>query len=284
MSWGLIFRSSPEMKIPFYQVDAFAGELFKGNPAAVCVLDSWPADALMQSIAAENNLSETAFFVKNPDGSYQLRWFTPTFEIPLCGHATLASGFVIFEYLQHRQKEVRFRTLSGELILSREANKIVMDFPAYKMQAEPFDDAIVTALGGRPKAFYKAAINCYAVFDSENEVRNLEPDYSKLLDLMRDSDIIGYVPTAAADQDSPFDIVSRYLAPEEGLGMTEDPVTGSIHCALIPYWSGKLGKTRIHAYQASKRGGELFCDYDATNQRVKIAGEVKPYLKGFISV
>jgi predicted PhzF superfamily epimerase YddE/YHI9 len=139
-------------------------------------------------------------------------------------------------------------------------------------------------MGGQPKDFYQATINCYAIFETEDQVRGLQPNYPQLLDVMRGTDIIGYVPTALADPNSPFDIVSRYLAPEEGLSMTEDPVTGSIHSALIPYWASKLGKTKIYAHQASERGGELFCEYDEINNRVKMAWGVRPYLEGFITV
>ncbi|MEL6612096.1 MAG: PhzF family phenazine biosynthesis protein [Bacteroidota bacterium] len=271
------------MRIPLFQVDAFASQQFAGNPAAVCVLEAWPDDALLQAIAAENNLAETAFVSANPDGSYRLRWFTPSFEIPLCGHATLATGFVLFHHLGVERTPLRFHTRSGELLVYRDGDRLVMDFPAYAAEPATLTDRIVAGLGGRPTEFLRAGINYYAVFEDEAQVRALQPDYGLLIDLMRGSEMIGFVPTAPGRD---YDFVSRYLAPEEGTTMTEDPVTGSIHCALVPLWADRLGKTTLHAYQASARGGELFCELIERDgmPRTLIGGSVQPYLEGVIEV
>ncbi|NOK60904.1 MAG: putative epimerase YddE/YHI9, PhzF superfamily [Chloroflexi bacterium AL-W] len=271
------------MKIPMYQVDAFASRLFTGNPAAVCVLDTWLDDQVLQAIAAENNLAETAFFTTNADGSYQLRWFTPSFEIPLCGHATLAAGFVLFQYCGHSDPLIHFHSKSGDLFVQRDGKRLLMDFPAYSTEPATLTDAIVTALGGRPQEFLRSGINYYAIYEHEDEVRALKPNYPLMLNLMRGTEIIGFVATAKGNN---YDFVSRYLAPEEGTNMTEDPVTGSIHAALVPIWAARLGKTRLHAYQASVRGGELFCELRETNgdRRTMIGGYVQPYLEGVIEV
>jgi len=270
------------MKIPMYQVDAFANKLFTGNPAAVCVLESWLDDEVLQAIAAENNLAETAFFTANSDGSYHLRWFTPSFEIPLCGHATLATAFVLLHYCGHREATIRFHTKSGELVVHRDGDRMLMDFPAYDTEAAVLTDVIVEALGGRPREFLRSGINYYAIYD-QGQVRSLKPNYTLILDIMRGTDIIGFVPTARAKD---YDFVSRYFAPEEGTNVTEDPVTGSTHSVLVPLWAKRLGKNRLHAYQASERGGELFCEYREMNglKRTFIGGHVQPYLKGFIKV
>lgn len=271
------------MKIPFYQVDAFASEQFAGNPAAVCVLESWPENRLLQSIAAENNLAETAFFTKNDDGSFHLRWFTPSFEIPLCGHATLASAYVLFRYLRHAGPSIHFHTLSGELIVHQDGELLMMDFPAYDPEPAVLTDDMVSAIGGRPVEFLRAGINYYAIFGQEAEVRALQPNYPLMLELMDGTDIIGFVPTAPGKD---YDFVSRYLAPEAGTSITEDPVTGSIHAALVPFWADRLGKEKLRAYQASVRGGELFCSLKTTNgeKRAWIGGYVQPYLQGAIEI
>ncbi|TVM01839.1 MAG: isomerase [Candidatus Brocadia sp. WS118] len=271
------------MKIPIYQVDAFARKQFAGNPAAVCVLESWLDDKTLQAIAAENNLAETAFFTTNSDGSYQLRWFTPSFEIPLCGHATLAAGFVLFQYRGHTGTPVRFHSKSGELFVHRDGELLMMDFPAYDTEPSVLTDAVIEALGGRPREFLRSGINYYAIYDREDEVRSLKPDYALILDIMRGTDIIGFVPTAKAKD---YDFVSRYFAPEEGTAITEDPVTGSTHSVLVPLWAERLGKKKLHAYQASERGGELFCELHETKgiKRAMIGGYVQPYLQGFIEV
>lgn len=272
-----------KMKIPIYQVDAFAGKRFTGNPAAVCILPKWLDDKTMQQIAEENNLAETAYIVANDDGSFQLRWFTPTFEIPLCGHATLASGFVLFQYGGFTGDTIKFHSKSGDLFVSREGEMMIMDFPAYTFESAELRQDMIKGIGGEPKEFYRAGINYYAVFGNETEVRSLNPDYGKILEIMKGTDIIGFVPTAGGEK---YDFVSRYFGPEEGSGIQEDPVTGSIHSALIPFWSKRLGKTKLKAYQASSRGGELFCEYKEIegNYRCIIGGYVQPYLVGEVEV
>ena len=271
------------MKIPIYQVDAFANRQFAGNPAAVCPLDSWLDDETLQAIASENNLAETAYFVARDDGSYDLRWFTPSFEIPLCGHATLAAGYTLFNYRGHTGDTIRFHTKSGALGVSQEGNRLVMDFPAYEMESAELTDEVSDALGGTPTELLRAGINYYAIYENEDAVRSLEPDFKKIADLMRGTDIIGYVPTAKGAE---YDFVSRYFAPETIGDIGEDPVTGSIHSALVPYWANRLGQNKLNAYQASSRGGELFCELRKSDgeQRVMIGGEVKPYLQGFIEL
>lgn len=271
------------MKIPIYQVDAFASKQFSGNPAAVCVLESWLADEILQAIATENNLAETAFFKPDVDRSYELRWFTPSFEIPLCGHATLASGFVLFHFYHLEETTIRFHTKSGELLVYREADRIMMNFPAYPVEKVTLTEIIVNALGGRPKEFLRSGINYYAIFEHEEEVRSLKPNYSIILDIIRGTDMIGFVPTSVANE---YDFVSRYFAPEDGTNMTEDPVTGSIHSVLVPLWSERLGKTKLRAYQASHRGGVLYCELQKKNgiNRTIVGGHVQPYLQGFIEI
>ena len=271
------------MKIPMYQVDAFTRKQFAGNPAAVCLLESWLDDEILQAVAAENNLAETAFFTPNSDGSYQLRWFTPSFEIPLCGHATLATGFVLFHYCGYKGKTIRFHSKSGELLVSRQGELLMMDFPAYDTKPAILTDMIVDALGERPREFLQSGINYYAIYDHEDQVRSLKPDYGLILEIIRGTDIIGLVPTAKG---STYDFISRYFAPEEGTNITEDPVTGSTHSVLVPFWAERLGKNRLHAHQASERGGELFCELRQINgkRRAMIGGYVQPYFRGFIEV
>ena len=271
------------MKIPIYKVDAFAQKRFAGNPAAVCVLESWLDDNILQAIAAENNLAETAFFTPNADGSYHLRWFTPSFEIPLCGHATLATGFVLFHYCGHSDATIRFHSKSGELLIHREGELLMMDFPAYPTEITVLTDMMIDALGGRPREFLRSGINYYAIYEDEDEVRSLKPNYAIILDIMRGTDIIGFVPTAPAKN---YDFVSRYFAPEKGTNITEDPVTGSTHSVLVPLWAERLKKKKLRAYQASERGGELFCELREKDgrKRAMIGGYVQPYLQGFIEV
>jgi predicted PhzF superfamily epimerase YddE/YHI9 len=257
------------VRIPIYQVDAFTNRLFGGNPAAVCPLESWLDDRILQAIAIENNLSETAFFVPRED-RYHLRWFTPAAEIDLCGHATLASAFIVFQYLKPGLELVRFATLSGELVVRRDNGRLAMDFPSRPPQ--PCENgAVGDALGGFPRELL-AARDYLAVFDTEMEVRALEPDFRKLAKLDR-----MMIVTAPGEH---VDFVSRFFAP--GQGIDEDPVTGSSHCTLIPYWARRLGKSSLHAWQVSRRGGELFCTDNGP--RVSIAGEAVMYLEGSINV
>ncbi len=257
------------MRIPIYQVDAFAGVVFAGNPAAVCPLEAWVDDAMLQSIAAENNLSETAYFVRNGD-HYDLRWFTPVREVELCGHATLASAFVIFEFLDPKAAQLTFQTKSGPLTVSRDGELMVMEFPSQPPTGCDATAVLVEGLGRKPRETWRARY-LMAVFEAEDDVRNLKPRMDTLLDL----DALGVIATAPGRQS---DFVSRFFAPKAGV--PEDPVTGSAHCTLIPYWSKRLGRSRLHAFQVSRRGGELFCE--DRGDRVMIAGRAVLFLEGTI--
>ena len=243
-----------------YMVDAFTDKVFHGNPAAVCVMDKWPADALMQSIAIENNLSETAFAVPERDG-YRLRWFTPGGEIDFCGHATLGTSFTLFRFYCKDADMLRFYTQVGELTVTRRGELLEMDFPAYTAKPVPVTDEMEAALGVRPiEAFFDRDL--LLVLDSEEAVRSLKPDMDKLARL-------DGLLTAVTARGSKSDSVSRCFAPK--LNVLEDPVTGSTHCMIAPLWARRLGKAEIKAYQASKRGGTLYCTMDGN--RVRIAGK-----------
>lgn len=259
------------MQIPLYHVDAFSDKTFGGNPAAVCPLPSWIDDQLMQSIAAENNLVLTAFFAPTLHG-YHIRWFTPTVELELCGHATLASAYVVFEHLGRDLQSVAFESKSGVLRVDRRADMLEMDFPALPATRVADVPALASALGATPLEVWKAK-SFLAVFVSERDVRSLKPDF----DAIRQLDAFGLIVTAPGDD---VDFVSRYFAPK--VGVPEDSVTGSAHCTLTPYWASRLDKQSLHARQISARGGELWCH--AAGDRVKIAGRVKPYLFGTIDV
>ena len=259
------------MKLPLYQIDAFTGRLFAGNPAAVCPLEEWLDASTMQSIAAENNLSETAFFVRSGD-RYHLRWFTPGLEVDLFGHATLASAFVVFNYLDPAAETVRFETRSGELVVRRQDGRLVMDFPARPPQPCPADPALDAALGKAPRELWQTR-DYLAVYESEDEVRSLAPDMKALT-------AVGHFAVCVTAPGRHADFVSRFFAPASGV--PEDPVTGSAHCALTPYWSRRLGKQDLHAIQVSARGGELFC-HDG-GDRIQIAGQAVKYLEGFITL
>lgn len=265
------------MEIPIYQLDAFTGEVFGGNPAAVCPLEIWPDDAVMQSIAAENNLSETAFIVGSGRGSFDLRWFTPTFEIDLCGHATLASAHVLFAYLDFNgdpdPDRVYFNTRSGELAVTRDGEYLRMDFPARPgKQAKP-PVGLIEGLGAVPEEVLDAGRDLMAVYKEEGEVLGLKPDMESLKRL-GERGIIATAPGKDAD------FVSRFFAP--GMGIPEDPVTGSSHCTLVPYWSKRLGKKRLFARQVSARGGELLCE--DLGGRVTMAGRCVLYMRGTIFI
>ncbi len=266
------------MKLRMFQIDAFTTDVFAGNPAAVCPLEDWLESDRMQAIAAENNLSETAFFVPTKEG-YDLRWFTPTTEVELCGHATLASAFVIFNYLQDASKTIRFSTRSGPLEVAQKNGLLTMNFPMRKPEAcnEPPSE-LVQGLGRTPDhilSFGEIKVSGYyvAVFKTEDDVRGLVPDLSLLAQL---GGMIVIV-TAPGEQ---RDFVSRCFAPS--FGIDEDPVTGSTHCVLAPYWGFRLGKERLHARQVSARGGEIFCEL--LENRVSIAGNAVCYLVGTIDV
>jgi len=262
------------MRLPIFQVDAFAPRLFAGNPAAVCPLERWLPDATMQSIAAENNLSETAFFVPRPGGSddFDLRWFTPAVEVELCGHATLASGHVVLHHLSPGRERVRFWTRSGPLEVERAGELLALDLPADPPRTVASDERLARALGIAPVETL-AARYALAVLASEEDVRTLRPDFAALERTPWKAVIV----TAKGRE---ADFVSRFFAP--GYGILEDPVTGSAHCALVPYWSKRLGKPRLRALQVSTRGGELDCEL--RGERVRVAGRALTYLEGTIAV
>ena len=256
-----------------FQVDAFAERLFQGNPAAVCPLDAWLPDVLLQSIAAENNLAETAYFVPNDHG-YELRWFTPTAEVKLCGHATLASAYVLFECLGHSGNNIRFTTRhSGELGVQRDADMLWLDFPA--QSAEPLDAPVPELAAGlniQPEQVF-AGPNYLAVYEQESDIAKLTPDMRALAKLP-DRCVIATAPADGPE----LDFVSRFFAPN--YGVDEDPVTGSAHCMLAPYWGQRLYKTTLNARQISKRGGNLRCEL--AGERVRIGGRAVLYLEGEI--
>lgn len=244
-----------------YIVDAFTNEPFSGNPAAVCVTDRWPSEKSMMKLAMENNLSETAFIVKEEQG-YRLRWFTPGTEVELCGHATLASAFVILNYYEPESGEVVFHTLSGELTVKRKENLYEMDFPTYELREIPVTDAMKKAFGVRPlKAVLGLDLVC--VFENEEQIKRMNPDQTLL------TEIEGRIQNATATGSS-VDCVSRSFCPK--LSIPEDPVCGSAHCQIATYWSNVLDKPVIKAYQASKRGGYLHCEL-LNNGRIAISGE-----------
>jgi PhzF family phenazine biosynthesis protein len=272
-------RSNPQpaglvMRIPLYQVDAFTSRLFGGNPAAVCPLAEWLPDATMQAIAAENNLAETAFFVAQGE-SYLLRWFTPTVEVDLCGHATLASGYVVTYILRPERRSVRFDTLkAGPLEVTRDGDLLAMDFPAWPPEHGPADPRILGALGKPPAESFVARGRTLAAFERAEDVAALKPDFTAMRQ----------VPGADAIVTAPgrdgTDFVSRYFAPNHGVD--EDPVTGSAHCVLTPYWAKRLGKNELRARQVSARGGDLHCTL--RGDRVTLAGRAVLYLEGTITV
>lgn len=264
------------MQAPLIQVDAFTQELFSGNPAAVCPLLEWPKDSLMQAIAAENNLSETAFVVPVPD-RYRLRWFTPKLEVALCGHATLAAAHVVMRHLRPELTEVTFDTRSGPLIVVKDGERFTMDFPRVVGKEAPPDPAVLEALGGPlpvqsfliegpPAPSYRML-----VYETAGEVAALEPDFGRLA-----TNVI--VTADAREFDREFDFVSRYFAPASGI--YEDPVTGSAHCALAPYWAERLGKTELIGRQISARGGTVYCK--DTGERVLLGGYCVEYSVGSI--
>ena len=261
------------MKIPIYQVDAFTSEVFSGNPAAVCLLETWIDDKRLQAIAAENNLSETAFLVQKGNG-FDLRWFTPVTEVALCGHGTLASAFVLAACRKWPEDTIRFQTRkSGELVVTKRDDFLDMDFPARPASAQEAPVGIKEALGVEPKETFASAEDLMVVLSSEDFVREVSPDFNALEQIA----CRGIIITARGDRS---DFVSRFFAP--GLGVPEDPVTGSAHCVLIPYWAEVLGKNDLHAFQVSKRGGELFCNQ--AGERVTISGKAVLYLEGTITI
>jgi PhzF family phenazine biosynthesis protein len=261
--------AGPGARQRIFHVDAFTDRRFAGNPAAVMPMPRFPEDGVLQALAAENNLSETAFLV--PDGTeYRIRWFTPTTEVPLCGHATLASAAVVMERLEPGRTAVDFRSVSGPLRVRRRAPGYVMDFPARPCAQVPLSSAVAQALGVPPVELWTDEFNHLAVFRDASEVRTLTPDLSAVAALDRS----GVIVTAPGE--SPYDFLSRYFTPARGV--PEDPVTGSAHCMLAPYWARRLGRTELRAYQASRRGGEVRCR--VLGDRVELEGECVFYLEG----
>ncbi len=265
--------------LPLWQVDAFAAARFKGNPAAVVPLDRWLPDAQLQAIAAENNLAETAFLLRKAPGRWHLRWFTPAVEVKLCGHATLASGYVIDRHLEPGVSPIVFETLSGELKVAREGERYRLDLPSYpvKRVADPARiEAIGKAIGQAPREVWENVMVLVLLADAD-AVAGARPDIRAIARLPGD----GIILTGAGGQAAAgADFVSRYFVPQAGID--EDPVTGSAHCRLAPFWAERLGKTAFFARQVSARGGELWLTL--AGERVMLAGEVQPYLEGRIAV
>lgn len=259
------------MRIPIYQIDAFTDRLFGGNPAAVCPLERWLPDATLQSIAAENNLSETAFFVPEGDG-FELRWFTPKVEVELCGHATLATAHLLLHRLEPGRDRVAFSTRSGRLEVARDGDLLAMDFPAYPPEPVDAPAGLFEALGHDAEAVLRGNY-LMVVVRSERAVKALEPDFAAM-------DRAGINEAIVTARGSDCDFVSRFFAP--GFGIPEDPVTGSAHCSLVPYWARRLGRTRLRARQVSQRGGELHCEL--RGERVSIAGRAVIFLEGTIEL
>jgi PhzF family phenazine biosynthesis protein len=259
------------MRIPIYHIDAFANRVFAGNPAAVCPLEEWLEDSVMQAIAQENNLSETAFFVPEEHG-YRIRWFTPVAEVDLCGHATLAAAFVIFNYGDTSCSQITFRSRSGKLTVVKERGLLSMDFPSQPPVPCEAPKELVDGLGKEPLEVL-CSEDYLAVFSSENDLIELNPD----MGILRKVGLRGVIVTA---QGKRVDFVSRFFAPK--LGVDEDPVTGSSHCALTPYWANKLNKKELHAHQVSQRGGELFCR--DCGHRVTISGRAVKFMEGSITI
>ncbi|WP_367871422.1 PhzF family phenazine biosynthesis protein [Luteolibacter sp. Populi] len=258
------------MDLPYFQVDAFTSRLFSGNPAGVCLLEGWLPEETLQAIAAENNQPETAFVVTGPEG-FELRWFTPTVEVGLCGHATLAAAHVLFRHRGLEGDEVSFKTKSGDLGVSRRGEVLSLDFPALPAAACDVPAALVKGLGKYPAFTAKSARDYLAVYETEEEVLALKPDFAELSRL----DTLGVIATARGME---CDFVSRFFAPNAGVN--EDPVTGSAHCTLSPYWSAQIGRHELTARQVSTRGGELSCML--RGDRVIIGGRAKTYLTGTI--
>lgn len=261
------------MRVPIYQLDAFTTRRFSGNPAAVMVLDDFPDNGILQAIAAENNLAETAFLVPEA-GNYRLRWFTPSVEVPLCGHATLASAAVVMERLEPTRTEVIFRSASGPLKVIRTALGYSMDFPSRPTLSVTPPPQLDDALGAPAVEVAADEFNYTVLLKDEPSVRALDPDFAAIARLDRG----GVIVTAPGE--GPYDFVSRFFAPAKGI--QEDPVTGSAHCALVPFWAKRLDKTSFHAYQASKRGGEITCRL--AGDRVELDGACVFYLEGQVEL
>lgn len=261
------------MKIPAYHIDAFAGAIFSGNPAMVCPLEQWLAEETLQLIARENNLPVTAFFVETGDG-YELRWFTPTVELNLCGHGTLAAASVLFESNGPSRESLTFKTKGGVFTVVKDGLLISLDFPAYEVVPCAIrPEGLVKALGSEPREILKGPTNYLAVYQDEGEILALAPN----MELLREQEGLGTIVTAKGKD---VDFVSRYFAPRLGVG--EDAATGSAHCTLAPYWSKILGKRKLHALQLSQRRGEMWCEY--LDDRVRISAKAVRYGEGVIYV
>ncbi|PTY08627.1 isomerase [Opitutaceae bacterium EW11] len=261
------------MKLPFFWIDAFTAQPFRGNPAGVCPLTEWLPDEILQRMAFEHGLSETAFLVPKGPGRYHLRWFTPAVEVNLCGHATLASAHVILRELKAATGSVVFDTKSGPLGVAERGQRLEMDFPERVAQPHGPLEHVTAAVGAAPRELRVAGNHHLFVYERESDVARLRPDFAALRG-MKDLRVIATAPGEDCD------FVSRYFA--SSVGIDEDPVTGSAHCTLVPYWCERLGRKNVHARQISARGGELWCEW--ASPRVKIAGQAVCYLKGEISV
>jgi PhzF family phenazine biosynthesis protein len=261
------------MKIKLYQIDAFADKIFSGNPAAVCVLEEWLSDEMMQNIAAENNLSETAFTVKNDD-NYDIRWFTPVAEVALCGHATLATAFVLFNFIEKNLSEINFQSKhSGALRVIKNGDLLILNFPADIPKEVEHIPELTKALGLSPQIVLKGKTDYLLVYSNQEEIEKIEPDFNQLLKL----DVRGIIISAPGDK---VDFVSRFFGP--AVGVNEDPVTGSAHTTLIPYWATRLDKVHLKAKQLSKRGGDLSCEF--LGERVNISGKAVLYMTAEIEI
>lgn len=257
------------MKLKIYQVDAFTDKTFSGNPAAVCPLDEWISDELLQKIAMENNLAETAFYVMNGN-EYELRWFTPTTEVALCGHATLAAAFVLFNYEDHSENKIVFNSRqSGQLIVTKDGEFLTLNFPADTLEELEISNELTDCFDIKPAKAFKGITDYMLVFENKNQIKNLQPNLTEILKL----DCRGVIITAKGNT---VDFVSRFFAPK--VGISEDPVTGSAHTTLIPYWAGVYKKNKMTAIQLSKRTGFLKCKY--LKERVEISGQAKLFLIG----
>jgi len=264
------------MKINIFQIDAFTDKLFGGNPAAVCPLDSWLEDDVLQNIAVENNLAETAFFVQLSDNHFHLRWFTPEIEMDLCGHATLASAFVIFEEIGCERDEIIFDTQSGLLKVKKVGDFLELDFPSRPPIKADLPIIISEGLNIKPIEIWKAR-DFLLVYDSEDDISRIEPNIAILNQINIDP---GGIIVTAKGKSEDVDFVSRFFTPQAAV--FEDPVTGSAHCTLVPFWADRLNKTELKALQISKRGGELLCKLD--KDRVAIKGKAVKYLEGVIEL
>jgi PhzF family phenazine biosynthesis protein len=262
------------MRAPIFQIDAFTTQRFAGNPAAIIPLPSFLPDATLQAIARENNLAETAYLVRS-NGNYNLRWFTPGTEVPLCGHATLASAAVVMERLEPTRAQVVFHSASGPLTVKKNGAGYVMDFPTRPSSPVPTPPGLAEALGATPLEVTENDFNYLVLLDSEKVLRAIAPDMAALIRIGKS----GFIATAKSD-DGSYDFVSRYFAPVKGI--PEDPVTGSAHCMLAPYWAPRLGKTDFTAFQASPRGGKILCRL--RGDRTELEGECVFYLEGEVEI